>query len=53
MDRDVPRPGWPCIWFQRLGLGGEIPRVVLDSPETKCRTVHVTVYAVCVIAMSE
>ena len=26
MDRDVPRPEWPCIQFQRLGLSGEIPR---------------------------
>ena len=32
MDGDILRPGWPCIQFQRLGLSGEIPRVVHDSP---------------------
>ena len=31
MDGDILRPEWPCIQFQRLGLGGEIPRVVHDS----------------------
>ena len=40
MDRDVLRPGWSCIQFQRLGLGGEIPRVVHDSSETMCWTIH-------------
>ena len=32
MDMDVPRPKWSCIQFQRLGLSGEIPRVVHDNP---------------------
>ena len=32
MDGDILRSGWPCIQFQRLGLSGEIPRVVHDSP---------------------
>ena len=27
---------------KNLELGGEIPRVVLDSPETECWAVHVT-----------
>ena len=34
MDRDILRPGWPCFRFQKLGLSGKIPIVVLDSPET-------------------
>ena len=29
MDRDVLRPGWPCIQFQKLGLSEEIPSVVI------------------------
>ena len=33
MVRDVRGPEWPFIRFQKLGLSGEIPRVVLDSPE--------------------
>ena len=40
MDRDVMRLEWPCILFQRLGLSGEIPRVVHDSFETVCWAVH-------------
>ena len=32
MDGDIFKPGWPCIQFQRLGLSGEISRVVHDSP---------------------
>ena len=32
MDRDVLRPEWSCFHFQRLGLDGEIPRVVHDCP---------------------
>ena len=32
MDRDVSRPEWQCIQFQRLGLNGEIPSVIHDSP---------------------
>ena len=28
MDRDVLRPGWPCIQLQRLGLSDEILRVI-------------------------
>ena len=52
MVRDVLRPKWPFI-HQILGLGGEIPRVVLDSPETECWVVHVTLCVVCVIAMNE
>ena len=32
MDRDVLRPGCPCFQSQRLGLDGEILRVVHDSP---------------------
>ena len=34
MVRDVRGPEWPFIRFKKLGLSGEIPRVVLDSPET-------------------
>ena len=34
MDGDILRPGWPCFKFQKLVLSGEIPRVVLESPET-------------------
>ena len=34
MVGDVGGPEWPFIRFQKLGLNGEIPRVVLDSPET-------------------
>ena len=33
MVRDVRGTEWPFIWFQKLGLSGEIPRVVLDSLE--------------------
>ena len=33
MDRDVRGPEWSFIRFQKSGLGGEIPRVFLDSPE--------------------
>ena len=40
MDRDVLRPGGPCIQFQRLGLSCEIPRVIHDSSETVCWVVH-------------
>ena len=32
MDKDVPKHEWSCIQFQRLGLSGEIPRVVHYSP---------------------
>ena len=31
MDRDVLRPGWLCIQFQKLGPSGEIPRVVFGK----------------------
>ena len=31
MDRDIMRPGWPCFQFQRLGLSGEIPKVVVGQ----------------------
>ena len=34
MVRDVRGPEWSFIRCQKLGLNGEIPRVVLDSPET-------------------
>ena len=34
MVRDVRGLEWPFIRFQKLELGGEIPRVFLDSPET-------------------
>ena len=34
MVRDVRGPEWPFIRCQKLRLGGKIPRVVLDSPET-------------------
>ena len=34
MVRDVRGHEWPFIRCQKLGLSGEIPRVVLDSPET-------------------
>ena len=36
MVRDVRGPEWQFIWFQKLGLSGEIPRVVLDNLETGC-----------------
>ena len=31
MDKDVLKPEWPCTQFQRLGLSGEIPKVIHDS----------------------
>ena len=34
MVRDVRGPEWPFIRCQKLGLSGEILRVVLNSPET-------------------
>ena len=34
MVRDVRGPGWLFIRCQKLRLSGEIPRVVLDNPET-------------------
>ena len=34
MVRDVRGPEWSFIRCQILGLSGEIPRVVLDIPET-------------------
>ena len=37
MVRDVRGPKWPFIRFQKFGLSGEIPGVVLDSPETDSR----------------
>ena len=36
MVRDVLGPKLLFIQFQKLRMGGEIPRVVLDSPETEC-----------------
>ena len=36
MVRDVRGPEWSFIRCQKLGLGGEIPIVVLDIPETDC-----------------
>ena len=33
MVRDVQGLEWPFIRCQKLGLSGEIPRVVLDNPE--------------------
>ena len=48
MDRDVLRPGWPCIQFQTLGLSDEVPKVVVRQFETKGWTVHMTLCAVCV-----
>ena len=33
MVRDVRGPEWSFIRFQKLGLSGEIPGVVLDKPE--------------------
>ena len=33
MVRDVWGPEWPFFRVQKLGLSGEIPIVVLDSPE--------------------
>ena len=53
MVRDVLGPKQPSIQFQKLRLGGEIPRVVLDNPETECWDVHVTLCAVGVIAVNE
>ena len=41
------------IHFQKLRLGGEIPRVVLDSLEIECWVVHVTLCVVCVIVVNE
>ena len=32
----VRGPKWPFIRFQKLGLSGEIPIIILDSPETVC-----------------
>ena len=34
MVRDVRGPEWQFIWCQKLGLNGEIPIIVLDSPKT-------------------
>ena len=34
MVRDVRGPEWSFIRCQKLGLSGEIPIMVLDSPET-------------------
>ena len=34
MVKDVRGPEWSSIRCQKLGLSGEIPRVVLGSPET-------------------
>ena len=34
MVRDVRGQEWLFIRFQKLGLSGEIPKVVLDSRET-------------------
>ena len=31
MVRDVRRPKWPFIRFQKFGLGGEIPRVIFGQ----------------------
>ena len=53
MIRDIFGPKWLFIQFQKLRLGGEIPRVVLVSPETECWDVHETLCAVCVIAVNE
>ena len=36
MVRDVLGSTWLFIQFQKLRLGGEIPRVDLNSPETEC-----------------
>ena len=33
MVRDVRGLEWSFIWFQKLGLGDEIHRVVLDNAE--------------------
>ena len=40
MVRDVRGPEWSFIQYQKLGLSGEIPIVVLDSPEIDCVTPH-------------
>ena len=37
MVRDVGGSGWLFIRFQKLRLSGEIPIMVLDSPETDLR----------------
>ena len=34
MVRDVQGHEWSFIQCRKLGLSGEIPKVVLDSPET-------------------
>ena len=34
MVKDVRESEWSFFWFQKLGLSGEIPRVVLNSPKT-------------------
>ena len=34
MVRDVRGPEWPFIRCKIFGLSGEIPKVVLDNPET-------------------
>ena len=46
MVRDVLGLKWLFILFQKLRLGGEIPRLVLDSPETECWAIHETLCAV-------
>ena len=53
MVRDVLGPKWLFIQFQKLRLGGEILRVVLDSPKTECWAIHETLCVVCVIAVNE
>ena len=50
MVRDVRGLEWPFIRCQKLGLSGEIYRVVLDSPETD-RGLYVLLVRLYVIAM--
>ena len=52
MDKDVLRLGCPCFQSQRLGLDGEIPRVVHDSLRP-CVGLFIGLVRCCVIAMSE
>ena len=52
MDRDILRPKRPCFLFQRLGLSGEIPRVVHDSPRS-CVGLFIGLVYCCVIALKE
>ena len=52
MDRDVLRPNWSCFQFQSLGLSGEIPRVIHDSPRP-CVGLFIGLVCCYVISLNE